>query len=92
MTWRIESRTDPERWAEYTVDGLTSDRQTAIAVKLFASGEIPLTPTGPLYAPTGDGDEVALFLASVRAIPAPSVTGQPPPVPRVTDTPGDHIF
>lgn len=92
MAWRIESRTDPDRWAEYTAGGLSSDRQTAMAVKVIASGAVPLTPTGPLYTPTGDGDEVALFLASVSAVPAPTITGQAPPLPRITAAMDDRIF
>jgi hypothetical protein len=82
MTWRIESRTLPARWAEYT-DELTADRETTMIVKVRSSGSVPLTPTGPLYEPTGPGDEIALFLAALGAIPAPQVSGTPPAMPTV---------
>jgi hypothetical protein len=55
---------------------------------VLADGPQPLTPTGPHYTPTGPGDEVAAYLAAVRLVPAPQVSGEPPQVPRPPDAGG----
>ncbi|MEE1814218.1 hypothetical protein PUR59_04180 [Streptomyces sp. SP18ES09] len=48
---------------------------------VLADGAQPLTPTGPYYTPNQLGDEVSAYLAAVRLVPAPQVTGEPPHVP-----------
>jgi hypothetical protein len=55
----------------------------------LADGPQPLTPTGPYYTPAGPGDEVAAYLAAVRLVPAPQVSGKPPRTPSLSA--GDDV-
>ncbi|MEV4749067.1 hypothetical protein AB0K21_22035 [Streptosporangium sp. NPDC049248] len=56
---------------------------TAVAMFDLVDGPQMLTPSGPVYEPQGNGDEVAAFLCAMSLIPAPVVSGDPPPVPQV---------
>lgn len=90
MGWRITSRTDKGRWAAYDGGKGTADAQTAPILRdLAAAGDQPmLTPTGPAYKPTGPGDETAIYLRALNLIPAPEISGTPPPTPDVPYQPG----
>ncbi|MGI5196573.1 hypothetical protein ACQEVY_23475 [Streptomyces sp. CA-288835] len=81
MAWRVESRTDVDRWVAHDGRQWTADDVTRLNMITLADGPQPLTPTGPVYAPKGPGDEVAEYLAAVRLVPAPQVSGEPPQVP-----------
>ena len=67
----------------------TADRITHQECVEQAGRPVPMTPTGPLYMPTGLLDEAWLYLQALRIIPGPvTVTGTPPDLPRVTANPG----
>jgi hypothetical protein len=83
MVWRVDSRTDARRWVAHDGRQWTADDVTRLDMIALADGPQPLTPTGPTYTPTGPGDEVAAYLAAVRLVPAPQVSGEPPQAPRM---------
>ena len=68
------------RWAEYGTE-ITADEETRSLLWSVEGGSPLLTPTGPVYEPTGPDDEVALYLFATQIVGAPRITGNPPEVP-----------
>jgi hypothetical protein len=83
MAWRIESRADAGKWVEYDGAEWTADPDTRDLVLILREGPQPLTPVGPFYEPKGPDDEAALYLAALSAVPAPSVDGEAPELPKL---------
>ena len=85
--WRIESRLDPARWVEHDGKNWVADEATTEELLVMGDGPQPMTPTGPIYVPTSKGDPYALYLAALAVVPAPQVTGTPPPRPPLPEIP-----
>jgi hypothetical protein len=95
MSWRVESRIVPGRWVDHDGETWTADGETASVMQGIVRSPQPLTPTGPWYEPEGDDDSVAVFLCALALLPAPVVSGDPPPLPS-SDTGDDpnpnHVY
>jgi hypothetical protein len=79
VSWLIASRTDASRWVAYADDGtVTYDPRTGPDFEAFRGWPVALSPVGPHYEPTGDDDEIGLYLLAYDLIPAPEVLGDPP--------------
>lgn len=88
MSWRIESRIVSGRWVAHDGEKWTADEVTTGVMQGLTGNAQPLTPTGPWYEPEVDNDPVAVYLCALAVVPAPEVSGDPPPVPEI-DT-GDN--
>ncbi|MEE2041271.1 hypothetical protein Q8791_29005 [Nocardiopsis sp. CT-R113] len=86
-------RGHPDRWVTWADGAWSADPTTTAEAGPFLGGPVPLTPTGPIYEPTGpDGTEVAVFLGAVASIPYPvTVEGEPPAVPETPPVPDDAV-
>jgi hypothetical protein len=80
MVWRVSGRDD--RWFAYDGQQWTADPVTYVDCAPLVGTPIPMTPTGPVYEPTGPDDDVGLYLLAVRRLPAPlTFTGTRPQLP-----------
>lgn len=80
--WQVRSTEDRARHAGWS-DGLDADAATldALEVQLEVGTPGRLTPTGPLYQPTGLDDELGVFLLVMQTDVMPGdreIIGSPP--------------
>jgi len=92
VTWRVEGRDG--RWAALGENGqLDCDDATFADLTAFEGRAVPITPTGPAYAPLSATDPVWQYLVVLHVVPGPlTITGDPPSVPPPGPTPEDVVF
>lgn len=84
MSYRIESRTDHDRWFAHDGTFWVADPETT-AYLTEPGYTFRLTPTGPIATVT---DESTLYAAALSVIPASEATGDHPPYPNIPRSPG----
>ena len=88
--WSLRSSLYPDRFVTYTdADGWSADEDTVRAMESQGGpfADALLTPVGPVYVSSGEGDMVALYLHAASALPGALLVVEGSELPSLPDVP-----
>jgi hypothetical protein len=69
VAWKVAGPDD--RFFAYHGKAWTADSETYADALVDVGKPVPVTPTGPVYTPTGPDDAAGLYLLALQLVPGP---------------------